>query len=63
MIFLFHSSSCPLFVGEDEDSILESQRSLSEGSQSDHMTLLRTFQRWQDSNAQWDILQKLQKRT
>lgn len=55
MNFLSFHSGAPLFVGEE---ILASQRSLSEGSQSDHMTLLRAFQRWQDSTARWDILPK-----
>ena len=43
----------PLFI--DGESVMRSKANLSEDSQSDHMTLLRAFQGWQDNGSGGDF--------
>ena len=44
---------CPLFIGGE--GLMKSKACLSEESQSDHMTLLRAFQGWQESGNAGDF--------
>jgi HrpA-like RNA helicase len=47
------SYRCPLFIGGE--GLMKSKACLSEESQSDHMTLLRAFQGWQESGNAGDF--------